>query len=351
MLHQEGFVAGGGHLGGEQRMVIVLVGFAPVGPQVVHGVPHLMRYRGHMVQRTVIVHQHVGMRGIGPPGVTAGTFALRLINIHPARAQAFLELVEILLAQRREPLQHQGRAFLPGVFPGFFLHQRGVQVVGVELIHPQDLLAQRHPLMKRLQDGVCGRYQVPENAHRNIVAVETGFKAGGIFPGHGQEVIFFHRGRKAGRYRVDVLHIRFVVHLGGVAAHPAVRAFQDGAVPLLGELYILAVLILDGAERHVGVLDHAEDVRRSGQHRACTRQQGLFLIRKDVRLGPDQVFQHKGVGFKLRVGGRISHQRGAVHCQQLRLDKGRGVAQFGIDIRSLALHFLVLAHPVVLVQL
>ena len=60
--------------------------------------PHLMCKSEYLIQIVMIVHQHIGMRSIGTPGIGSALLPLILIYIDPAAVKAFLQNCKIFLA-------------------------------------------------------------------------------------------------------------------------------------------------------------------------------------------------------------------------------------------------------------
>ena len=90
ILHEQGLVAGGGHLGHEDHIVGVDLVLVLVGQVGVQGVAHLVGQGELAVQGAGVVQQHKGM-DLGACGVSAAPLALVLIDIDPAVLEALLQ--------------------------------------------------------------------------------------------------------------------------------------------------------------------------------------------------------------------------------------------------------------------
>ena len=97
VIHQDGLVRRGGHLGHEDRVVRVDHRLIRHRVVRVQGVTHLVRQREHAVDVVFVVHQHVRVRDGGrPPGVGAAALARVLVHVHPARAEPLRHVRHVL---------------------------------------------------------------------------------------------------------------------------------------------------------------------------------------------------------------------------------------------------------------
>ena len=96
VLHQQGLVAGGGHLRHKQHIVGVNIGLVLAAEIGVHGVAHLMGQGEGAVEGILVVEEDIGVDGAAD-GVGAGALALVLINIHPAVLKALFQDGAVLL--------------------------------------------------------------------------------------------------------------------------------------------------------------------------------------------------------------------------------------------------------------
>ena len=64
VINQQRFVYRGGHLGYENRVMRRGVGLCPARIIAMHGVPHLVSYREHLLVSVVVVEQHIWMSDI-----------------------------------------------------------------------------------------------------------------------------------------------------------------------------------------------------------------------------------------------------------------------------------------------
>ncbi|MNI63903.1 hypothetical protein D3C73_1193130 [compost metagenome] len=129
IVHQQRFVRSRGHLCEENCILRVTVFQRSVRIIGVERVTHFMRQREHAVQVVVMVEQHVRMCAIGSPAIRAGTLVLVLIHVDPALVIAFLQRLEIVLAERLQAFLRNFLGFFKSDVQLVFVHQRREQVI------------------------------------------------------------------------------------------------------------------------------------------------------------------------------------------------------------------------------
>ena len=228
VLHEQGLVAGGGHLGHKDHIVPVHRGLISVGQVGVDRVAQLMGQGEHAVQVVLIVQENIGVNH-GAGHVSPGALARILVHVDPPVVQALPDDGLILLAQGSHRLIDGLFGLLIGnlgVHPG---HHGGVHVVHVEFLHPQQLLSQPDVPVHLVQIGPDGGDQVVVDGLRHPGARQGGGQGAGVLPGGGEELQLLHLGGEGGGQGVLHPPIDGVQVLkGGFPQRPVLTGHEKG---------------------------------------------------------------------------------------------------------------------------
>ena len=340
VLHQQGLVAGGGHLRHKEDIVGIDGGLILAAEVGVHGVAHLVGQGEGAVEVVLVVEQHEGVDR-GADGVGAGALALVLIDVHPAVGEGLGQNGAVLLAQNLGGLQH----ILAGLVEGDDLvplgEHGGVDVVHVQLIQPHGLLPQIHVAVHLVHVLVDGLDEVVVHALRHLHGVEGALEGAVILPGAGEEDVPADGGVEHGGQGVAAALVDAVEGLEGVLPQGAVGALHKGDVGAVGQGVLLPLAVGHGGELHVRVVIGVVDIAGAAAHLAGGSQQVLLGGGEDVVLLQPGLVQIPAVLFQLghflvkAVQGLVGdgHQLGA--------GEGRGAVQLHDEAEAPALHGLV----------
>ena len=209
-------------------------------------------------------------------GVGAGALALVRQQIDPPLLERALNRRLVLGAERRDRLEDQLLRLLRRVFELHRADERRVEVVVVELVEAQDLLAQLQVAVKGRQVAVHAVDQARVDRHRDVRAVERHLERGRVLPRLGEEQHL----------------LRFAVHRRAERAAEAAERREKrrhhllavGAIGQRAQIAERRLIELDGAavaQRHrrvreIGVREDAVDVGRASP-RAGRRRRGSSL--------------------------------------------------------------------------
>ena len=288
-----------------------------------------MRQRGNAVQRAAEVEQDIGVGVIAAAGVCAAALAAVGVDINPALGVGLADSLLIVLAQRRNRLQHHLLCRLIAV--GFFqiADKRCIDIVEVQCVHTQHLLAQadiavhgRHVLAHRCDQIVVdlNRHIFPRHRHSTGGRIAAGCGLGC------RRLDSAGVGRSKG---VDVLAVALVIAVEGILAQGAVGAHLKRHKVGASDLHGLPLPILDRIEHHVGILEIVVDLRRRGHDLAEAGQQLFLGLGQGVRLAAQQVLE---IEFVLCDCGVVDDGRQLVLGQAQDLGLGEGQRRDHLDI-------------------
>ena len=359
VLHQEGLVAGGGHLGHEEHVAGVDGGLVLVAQVGVHGVAHLVGQGELAAQGVLVVEQHEGVdpaaAGVGP-----APLALVLPDVHPPLVEAGGQDPVVLLPQDTSGLQD----LLPGLLEAHRLvclrEHGGVEVVCMELLQAQDLLAQGHVPMELVQVLVDRREQVVVDLLRHLRGEEGTGEGAGVLPRPGVEDVRADLGVQHGGKGVAACAVDAVDGLEGVLPQRPVRALQQGeeravahgvlpalAVHHAGELHVrVGVAGVDAAGAPAELSGPGKQVLLRGGEDVLPLQPGLgqvpAVLLQGGELGVEALQRLLGDGGELRtrIGPGPPHlhaeaEAPALHGLVLGVGGVLVVAEHGVDIQGL----------------
>ena len=299
------------------------------------------------------IQQHIGMAAIDAPRVCAAALSLVLVDVHPAVLKALPQDFPVLLPQRGQALGHNGLGLLVGVGPVKFRHHGHVQVVHVDVVQAQGLLAHLDVAVQQRQVlPDCG-HQVVVDQLRHLVLRQGVLAAGSVIPGLGVEHRLLDICGKCSRQGIAKLPVHAVQAQERVPADSAVLVLHQGNVIAVGNRHLLTVLTGDGGELHIRVVEHVENLGSSLSGVVGLGQKLFHGTGQRMLPLPQNPFHQAAVQtdsiFRLHVGG----QQGRIHFQDFRHNEGRalrGLKGQGLDppehvLVGLFGRVLVGAHP------
>ena len=302
MLHQQCFVAGRGHLSHEDHIVrvhIVLIFKRQIGME---GVAHLMGQRKLTVQSTGVIHQHVGMHH-RTGRIGAAPFAHIFVDIHPSVFEAFLQDGLVFLTQRGHALINRLSCLCKGNLLCHTGKQRCIDVIKMQVLHPQQLLAQTH-IAVELVDILMNRLnQVQIDGGGHVGPVQRRFQCGRIFPGIGKELQLLALGIEHGCGSVaEFTEGAIKIFIGAFAQRP-VRAQLAGNEGALGQGAVLSLPIYCIREGDIRIGKGTENILRRAGHFSGGSQQLLLRRGQDMVLHPPGISQIPAVAFQPGLSG------------------------------------------------
>ena len=288
MLCQEDLVEGRGHLGEENRVVVVLEALRPTRVPGVHRVTRLVG-EGVDVGEDVrlVVHQDVGGRLIGAVGEGAAALPPVLVAVAPALlAQAALQHRGVLAAERGKRADHHAGRLVEGDITLHRRDQRGVGIVDMQVGEIEDLPAESIVAVKHRETAADRGDQAVVDADRHIVGEKSRFAGGGVVPGAGQKDIPLHRaGQRTGEGEFVGVELRVELLEGGLA-DPAVGSLEQGGEAALGQLHLVPPVVADLSEGHVDIGELGEGLVMPSEHWHREGEQALLPVAEDMGFQP-----------------------------------------------------------------
>ena len=312
-------------------------------------VAHLVCQRELAVERAGVVQQHIRMHR-GACGICAGALADVFIDVDPAVVEALLQHLAVVLAHAGQRFQNSLlRIGKLDVRVGL-RDQRRIEVIHVQLVHAQQLLAQADIAVHLIEILVDGLDQLMVNARRDLGAVERSLQRRGVFACVGKELQLLDVGVKRRGTGVAEALIRGIVVLKCALAQDAVGRLEAGNIGALTDGMLCAILVHSGLKLQVGVGEHRENVLRGLGHFACGGQQLFFRGRKNVRTAAAALIEITAVQLQLWLL--------AVELLHLFIGNGQELGclkaglGLGLDIRlhKLADHALIIGIAFVLIS-
>ena len=278
------------------------------------------------VQGSGVVQQDKGMH-LGTSRISAAALALVLIDIDPAVFKAFLQNGLVFLAQRRQRIVHGLLGFSVGNAAVHFRHQRGIDIIEMQLANTQQLLAQTDIAMHLVHVLVNGFDQVVIHSRGNVGGIQGSIQSVVILSGIGKELQLLVLGiEQSGSGVLEPGKAVIEIFVSAAAQHPVLAFFQahKGA---LGQRMPVSFPIHGIGERDIRIGEGAIDGIRSLGHLSCGSQQTFFLGRKGVCLPAAQIRQVTAVALQFRAGGIEALQSLLVDCHNLRSSKAGSCRQ------------------------
>ena len=340
VLHQQGLVAGRGHLRHEEDVLGVDRGLVLRAEVGVHGVAHLVGQGELAVEVVLVVEQDEGVDRAAD-GVGAGALALVFIDIHPPLVKAALQDLAVLLAQHSGGLQH----LLPGLGEGDLLvglgEHGGVDIVHVQLVQAHGLLPQGHVAVHLVHVLVDGLDEIVVHRHRHLHRGQGALQGAVVLSGPGEEDVLAHLRVEHGGQGVAAAAKDAVEGPEGVLPQYPVPALHEGDIGTVGQGVLLPLAVCHGGEAHVGVVEGVEDAARPLTHLAGRGQQVLLGGGEDVVLLQPGLVQVPAELLQFRLLPVEPLQIPVGDSHQFRALKGNGAAELDHEAEAAALHGLV----------
>ena len=269
-----------------------------IGKIGMKGVTHFVSQGELAVQSAGIVQKHKGVH-IRARGISAAALALVLVYIDPAIVKALFQDPAVVLSQRCQGIENRLLGLLKGNVPVGFRHQRRVNVIEMELVHPQQLLAQPDIAVHGGQLLVNGFNEIFVHGHRHIASVQGSFQGRAIVSGLAEEFQLLvlavqHRGGGVAHARKSVVEI-FV----GTFPQDPVGAFFQQHKGTLAQGVLVPLAVCRVRKFQVGIRQSAVGRVRQLCHFPGGSQQLFLLGRQGVGLSPAQIGQIPAITFQL----------------------------------------------------
>ena len=349
VFHQQGFITGGSHLGYKDNVIGIDHRLVHVGHFRVHSVPHLVCQGEYIVEGALEVEQHKGV-GASAGAVSARALAHVLVHVDPPAFKARPQTVEIVLAQRRQRLEHQLLGFRKGELHLHIPHHIGVQVVEMQLLHPQQLLAQAGVPVQLGQILPHCVDQAVIDALRHLRPIQGSGQGGGIVPCLGEEPQLFGLGGQGGGQGVLVALVDPVQGLERGFAQGAIGAVHHGDIGTVGHM-VRRPLGVNGVRKgQVSVIEHGEDIVGIVRQLPSHGQQPFLRRREDVGTAAADLIQVTAIALQRRNILIKLFQLLVRDGQDLIGLKGGGGVELGHEVGQLGAHLLGLGGTGVLVR-
>ena len=254
---EQDLVAGGSHLGDEDRVIRLGERLILVGIEAVHRVAHLVAEGGQAVIRVLVVEQHIGRGAVrAAAAIRAGTLVLRLVHVDPALRECAARVLHIILAQRLDRFQEHLERLLD-VHADFKAVLRfRVQVVHVQNRHADLLLLDGKILVQRPDAAVHRLDQAVVHLFVDLIREHGGLTAAvKVMRAAVEDISLDLTGVGRGNRIAELV---VAVHNVGVGrlAHGAILAGEQGEQARVRQLHLFAVFAAGLAQIHIGVGEH-----------------------------------------------------------------------------------------------
>ena len=239
--------------------------------------------------------------GASAGAVSARALAHVLVHVDPATFKASPQPVQIVLAQGRQRLQHQFLGLLEGELHLHIPHHVGVQIVEMQLLHPQQLLPQAGV---PVQLGQILPHRVDEaviDALRHLRPIQRSGQGGGILPGLGEEPQLLGLSGQGGSQGVLMALIDPIQGLKSGLPQSAVRAIHHGDIGAVCHVMCLALGVDGVGEGQVGVVEHGENIVGIFGQFPCHGQQPFLGRREDVGTMAANFIQMPAIALQRRI--------------------------------------------------
>ena len=262
------------------------------------GVTHFVSQSELAVQSTGVVEQHKGVH-IRTRRISAAALALVLVYVNPAIVKALFQNPAVVLSQGRQSVENGLLGFLKGYMPVGGGHQRRVNVIEMELVHPQQLLAQPDIAVHGGQLLVNGFNEIFVDGHRHIASVQGSFQGRAIVSGLAEEFQLLvltvqHGGGGVAHARKSIVEI----FVGTFPQYP-VGAFFQQHEGTLGQGMTVSLAVYRIRKFQVGIRQSAVGSIRQLGHFLGGSQQLFLLGRQGVGLSPAQIGQIPAIPLQL----------------------------------------------------
>ena len=247
------------------------------------GMSHLVDQDKDIVQGPVVVEQHVGMDPVNAAGIGPAALALIFQDVDPPLLIGPADHGQIVLSQRGQSLQGDLLCLVVGDLHLEILHDGGIYVVHMELVHSQHLFAQADIAVHLVEAPVDRLDQVVADGGGHVHPGHGGLEGGRIVPCPGKEDLLTDLSVIEGRQGIAELLIGAVELLEDLPAQIPVRRHLQRDKSAARDLDLLTVLHGRG-EFHVRVRQHAEGIDRDLGHFPGRSQKTLRSLIQGVIL-------------------------------------------------------------------
>ena len=282
VLHEQALVAGGSYLRHKDDVVRINHRLVLIGKVGVDSVTHLVRQREFAVKGVLVVQQHIGVYSRAG-GICAAALPLVLVNVYPAVLNTLAEYRTVVLAHRRQGVVDLLLCLLERDLHLNVADDGSIQVVGMQLVNAQQLLAELHILVHVVHVLVDCLNKLLVNLHRNLVAVERCLERAVVLPRPGTERQALHLGSQNRRRGIPEVLIYSVQALKRRFAQLPVVGVHERNVASVSYLVLVPVLVGGVREFQVGVVEHREDIVRGACHFAGQRHDTLLRLGENMR--------------------------------------------------------------------
>ena len=214
--------------------------------------------------------------------ISPAAFSLVFINVDPAAFKALRHYFYIFLAERLHRFERELFRLLIGYLHVNAAHHWRIEVVIVQLVDPEQLLAQLHIAVHFVHVRVNRFNKTVINALRNFRAVERSFKRVFVTPRVGVERKRFKVSRKDSRIGVFVALICVVQVRKSGSAQFSVLALHERDIASVGYLVSFSLGIHRVWEFHIRIVQHGKNRAWRIRHFARHCDNALLGRRKDM---------------------------------------------------------------------
>src|SRR5579884_590137 len=343
VVGEQRLVERGCDLGHEDGVVAILEGLVTARVERVHGVAQFVRQREHAVAVILEVQQDEGEGAIGPAAIGAAALIGRLEDIDPPLVEALHEMMDIVLAQWRERLRDDILRLLVADLLFLLLDNRHVKVIHVQFIELQHALAQLQIAIQQGDMFADRLDQIEVDAGRNIVTRQRVFQTGRVVALSRIEHINLDLRGKGGSERVALFKEGAVQALKGGFAHGTVVAANEDKIVAMRQLHLLALLIGDGRQLQVGIVNHAKGRAGSAGHFSGGGEDGLDFGGTHMPALAVQIIELLPVEFQARGLLDKLLKLGLRQRENFRLDVGSDRRRLNIELHGAVEHRLISA--------
>ena len=223
------------------------------------------------------------MDSVDAAGIGAAPFALVLHYVDPSVPVGPSDHGQVFLSQRSQGLQGDLLCLFVGDLHFEVLYDGGIDVVHMELIHPQHLFAQADIAVHFVKAPVDRLDQVVADGGGYVHPGHGGFEGGRILPGPGKEDLLADLSVIERGQGIAELLIGPVELLKDFPAQIPVGRHLQGDKPAARDLDLPSIPH-DGREFHIRVRQHAEGIDADLGHLPGRGQKALRLLAQGMVL-------------------------------------------------------------------
>ena len=283
-------------------------------------------------------------------GICAGALARVFIDVDPTVVEALLQHLAVVLAERSQRVVNGLLGLFDGRAAAHALNERAVQVVHMQLVHAEELLAQVDIAVHLVQILVNGLDEVRVDARRNVCDIERSLHGRAVLTGLREELQLFdlrgqHGGDGVAEAAVGVIEI-----LKGALAQRAVAGLHVGDIGAVGQRMLVALAIRAVRELHIGIRQETIDIVRSLGHLACGGQQLLLGRAEHMGTAAADIQKIAAIALQLGAGSEEALKRLVRDGHELRRGKAARCVQLDGAAHEAAGHRLILGNAHILIR-